>query len=208
MDIIGLVFFIVILAFSIILHEVMHGFVAERLGDPTARRLGRLTLNPIPHIDPVGTILLPAIMILPSLLLGAPIGPVFGWAKPVPVNPLNLREGRKDMALVGLAGPLTNIVIAVVFTVLYHIFSLTLFIEPIILNLWLAILNLIPIPPLDGSRFVAAFLPPNLAYQYDSIARYSIFIILILFFVPGISDPLFGFIQNILQHILIVLGIQ
>lgn len=202
-----IIVFLVVLIFSVILHEVMHGYVAERLGDPTARRLGRLTLNPIPHIDPIGTILLPAIMIIPSLIAGAGIGPVFGWAKPVPVNPLNLREGRKDMALVALAGPLTNIIIALVFTALHHVFQSDLLVFPVVLNLWLAILNLLPIPPLDGSKFVAAFLPAPLAYEYESLARYGILIMLVIFFVPGISDALFLFMDNIMRHILVLLGI-
>src|SRR5690349_15414088 len=99
---------IIVIVFSAILHEVMHGFVADRLGDPTARHMGRLTLNPIPHIDPLNSIIIPAILIFS----GSPI--IFGAAKPVPVNPLNLHDGKKDLALVALAGPITNIMLAVI----------------------------------------------------------------------------------------------
>lgn len=199
--------FLTSLLFSVILHEVMHGFVAERLGDSTARYAGRLTLNPVPHIDPIGTVLLPALMILPSLLSGAPLGPIFGWAKPVPVNPLNLREGRKDMALVALSGPLTNFALAIGATGLYHVTGSSLLIAPIILNLWLGILNLLPIPPLDGSKFISAFLPSHIAYQYESISKYGFLILMFLLFMPVTSDIVFTFMNGILSRALLILGL-
>jgi Zn-dependent protease len=118
-DPISMILSLIILIFSAILHEIAHGYVADRLGDPTARLLGRLTLNPIPHIDPFMSIALPLLL----LLSGSPI--LFGGAKPVPVDPFNLKEGRKDLALVSLAGPLTNIIVAILAAILFHVFQTT-----------------------------------------------------------------------------------
>ncbi len=189
------------LLFSVILHEIMHGYVAERLGDPTARYAGRLTLNPIPHIDPFMTILIPAILILS----GSPI--IFGAAKPVPVNPLNLREGRKDMALVALGGPLTNIGLAIVFALLFHVLGLDVLIRLVILNLALGILNLIPIPPLDGSKFISSFLPLDIARSYDSIAPFGIFILFFLLMFPIGGFSLVDMIRDLVFFGLRLLGI-
>ena len=149
---------IIILVFSAILHEVAHGFVADRLGDPTARLAGRLTLNPLPHIDPIMSIAVPLLLILSHSPL------IFGAARPVPVNPLMLREGRKDVALVALAGPLTNLLLALTGALLLKL--LGGFIPQIVpvltivvfYNLALGFLNLIPIPPLDGSHILFSLL--------------------------------------------------
>src|SRR3990167_8398292 len=156
---------ILILIYSAILHEIAHGFVAYRLGDPTAKLMGRLTLDPRSHIDPAMSILLPLVLIL----TGSPV--IFGAAKPVPVDPFNLRDGRRDMALVSLAGPITNFLIAAIaaFLLKFVVISLgipmlTEFVFRIVqLNLLLGIFNLIPIPPLDGSKVFALFLPEGTA---------------------------------------------
>ncbi|HVZ66864.1 MAG TPA: site-2 protease family protein [Patescibacteria group bacterium] len=179
---------LVVLIFSAILHEIMHGVVADKLGDPTARLMGRLTLNPIPHIDPFMSILVPALLVIS----GSPI--IFGAAKPVPVNPIHFKDPKKDMALVSLAGPLTNLFIAIVaaqfIRFIHPDFVINQILYIIVLyNLMLGFVNLIPIPPLDGSKVLAAFLPNQLAITYLSIERYGIFILfaLLLFPIGGIS---------------------
>lgn len=184
-----------ILIFSIILHEVAHGFVADRLGDPTARLFGRLTLNPLPHIDPLMSIVFPLLLIL----AGSPV--IFGAAKPVPIDPFNFHEGRKDMGLVGLAGPGTNLGLAVLAAILGKILIFAnppLFIGVYLLgilqlmafyNLLLAAFNLIPIPPLDGSRILAAVLPKDKAHILDFLEPYGIFLLFffLLFPIGGFS---------------------
>ncbi len=175
---------LIVLIASAILHEIMHGVVANKLGDHTARMSGRLTLNPIPHIDPIMSIAMPVLM-----LIGSGGHFAFGAAKPVPVNPINFKDPLKDMALTALAGPLTNVLLAVVAAQLLKLslfpspFSLILY-AVVLYNLMLAILNMIPIPPLDGSRLVAAILPYEMARSYMSIERYGIFILLALLFFP------------------------
>lgn len=159
---------IAIVIFSIILHEVAHGYVANFLGDPTARLSGRLTLNPLPHIDPVGSVLIPGIL----ALSGTPF--LIGWAKPVPYNPYNLRYGKWGEAAVAFAGPATNIIIAVVVGLSFRFgFVPAEFIQIAILvvfaNIGLAIINLIPIPPLDGSKIVKALLPFSAAHAYGRL---------------------------------------
>lgn len=179
----------IILIFSIILHEVAHGWMADRLGDPTARLAGRLTLNPLPHIDPLMSIILPFLLIFS----GSPV--IFGAAKPVPIDPFNLREGRKDMGLVGLAGPGTNLLLAILATLIFKLlafiplFPLSFLLLPILktivfYNLLLAALNLIPIPPLDGSRILAAALSESKAHIFDFLEPYGIFILFLLLFFP------------------------
>lgn len=183
-----------ILLFSAILHEVAHGFVADRLGDPTARLMGRLTLNPKSHIDPFMSLALPLLL----LLSGSPV--IFGAAKPVPVDPFNLKEGRKDVALVALSGPLTNIILAILASFLLKLISLPLvinilslplfsvfyFLFAIVLkyNLLLAILNLLPIPPLDGSKVFSLLLPEKEANAYLSLGSIGMFILFFLLLFP------------------------
>jgi len=158
--------YFLILIFSIILHEVAHGYAAEKLGDPTARLAGRLTLNPIPHIDILGSIIVPLISVL------SPGGFLFGWAKPVPYNPYNLtRSPRWGEFIVAAAGPGINFVLAIIFALLARMpldptFQALCFIG-VLVNLWLGILNLIPVPPLDGSKILSGILPRSLAYQHD-----------------------------------------
>lgn len=169
-----------ILFFSIVLHEVAHGYVAFRFGDNTAKIRGRLTLNPLKHIDPLGTIL------LPLLLLFSGTHFIIGWAKPVPVNPANFYNRRRDMLWVGLAGPLTNFTLAFICSLIFKITPTSfvllkhLLLLAVQLNLLLGLFNLIPIPPLDGSRAVAYFLHGKAAYWYDRIENYGLLIIFIL----------------------------
>ena len=164
------IFLVVTIIFSAIIHEVMHGVAADRLGDPTARYAGRLTLNPIPHIDPFGSILLPVIFALSH----SPF--FFAWAKPVPYNPYNLKPGRFSEAIVAGAGPASNAVIALVFGLIlrFHIFDSPInavFFIIVLVNVMLCIFNLIPVPPLDGSKVLEAFLPRSLAHSYGSWRR-------------------------------------
>lgn len=169
----------VVLLFSVILHEVAHGYTALRLGDPTARDAGRLTLNPIKHIDPFGTVFLP-------LLLHFAHSPILiGWAKPVPVNSHLLREPNKAMMLVAASGPLTNITLAVLFALgLRYLPASTvpLFVDLLVfscyINIILALFNLLPVPPLDGSKLLAGLLPVRLRESYMRMGRYGIFIVL------------------------------
>ena len=169
----------VVLLFSVILHEVAHGYTALRLGDPTARDAGRLSLNPIKHVDPFGTVLLPLLLHLAQ----SPI--LIGWAKPVPVNPLLLREPNKAMMLVSASGPLTNITLAVLFALgLRYLPASTapLFVDLLVfscyINIILALFNLLPVPPLDGSKLLAGLLPVRLRESYLRLGRYGIFIVL------------------------------
>lgn len=182
-----------ILVFSAILHEVAHGYVADKLGDPTARLLGRLTLDPRPHIDPMMSIALPALLILS----GSPV--IFGAAKPVPVDPFNLKDGRKDIAIVSLAGPLTNFCLAILAAILLRFIAtaeLSEFLLMVVrLNLLLGIFNLLPIPPLDGSKVFAMILPEKEANTYLSIGTFGIFILFFLLLATDFG----GFIFNLLK---------
>ena len=173
---------ILIILVSITFHEYAHGWMASRLGDPTPKQSGRLSLNPLVHIDPFGTIILPIILLVISTrLIGHPFA--IGYAKPVPINPYHFKNPKKDIALVGLAGPLMNILIAIALSLLIRL-GFTLFIEALILgimiNLLLAIFNLIPIPPLDGSKLLLPFLPKKVAYKYLKLEPYGFLIIALL----------------------------
>jgi Zn-dependent protease len=174
---------ILILIPSIIVHEVSHGFVADRLGDPTARNAGRLTLNPLPHIDPFGSVLLPAMLALAN-------GPIFGWANPVPVNPGRFTNPTGHMAITAVAGPASNILLA---TVVARLVFPSLSGIPaeivlwfIYLNLLLAVFNMLPIPPLDGSRLLPLVLPPrgrDLFHRFEQFGFIILFVL--LFFLEG-----------------------
>jgi len=176
----------VILIFSAIVHEVSHGLAAERLGDSTARDEGRITLNPIPHIDPMSSILLPAFL----LLVGSPI--IFGAAKPVPVNFNNLRHPKSGMALVSLVGPLSNFLLAILCVIpiklgLVNSISGPILIQAVLLNIVLGTFNLIPIPPLDGSKILASLAPDEWMYKILSWERYG-FILVIVFLYLGLLN--------------------
>lgn len=191
------------LLFAITVHEVAHGWVANKLGDPTARMLGRLTLNPVKHIDPIGTIAIPALL----LIFHAPI--MFGWAKPVPITPQNFKKPRTGMAWVAAAGPSSNLLMAVLWLAVAWLAaafsSQVQFIAPlywmgqfgVYINIGLGALNLIPFPPLDGSRVLAGLLPPEGARALYRIEPYGLFIVALLLWTGVLSvvlDPIiFGF---------------
>jgi Zn-dependent protease len=188
-----------VLLFSVIMHECAHGFMASRCGDDTARFAGRITLNPVPHIDPFGSILFPLLLILTKSSF------FIAWAKPVPVNPRNFRNPGRDDIIVSLSGPATNFLLALFFTVLGIIGQLALgnlpFLAPfaqalrilseggIWINLLLAVFNLVPIPPLDGSHILRELLSYRAAVQFDRIGRYGFLLLLLL-----VMTPVFKFI--------------
>lgn len=203
MSILITIFQLIVLIFSIVVHEVSHGFVAEKLGDPTARKMGRLTLNPIKHIDPFGSILLPLALLLPSFFIKGFNGPVFGWAKPVPYNPMFLKYPRRDAALLALAGPASNLVLAIIFAGLFRLVGGsigTLFAIIVITNISLALFNLIPIPPLDGSKMLFYLLPKSANNIERFLEQYGWYILLffIVFGVDLLSKPILGLAQLLL----------
>ena len=184
----SLLIYIIPLLFAITLHEAAHGWVASKLGDHTARMMGRVTLDPTKHIDPIGTIAIPLVLLLSSS------GFIFGWAKPVPINFNALRNGKNGMIWVALAGPGANIVMAIcwLFVMIIAIkMNITVLIEMgrvgILVNCVLAVFNLLPIPPLDGSRVISALLPNRLAYQYNQLEQYGLYILLGLMFLGGFN---------------------
>src|SRR3990167_2643960 len=196
------VFSILILIMSVVVHEVSHGFVANYLGDPTARLQGRLTLNPLPHIDPIGSVLVPLLLFFTNADI------MFGWAKPVPVNPYNLR-GKFGEAIVAGAGPLSNIFLALVFGILIRALSgampesfLQIAVAVVIINIVLAIFNLVPIPPLDGSKILFAFLPYHLQNLRESLERWGFFIVLFfIVFLWQFLTPIIGALFSLLTGI-------
>ncbi|HVM73842.1 MAG TPA: site-2 protease family protein [Candidatus Paceibacterota bacterium] len=205
MDIASEIFIVVIVIFSAIIHEVMHGVAADRLGDPTARYAGRLTLNPLVHLDPFGSVILPLLLVFS----GSPI--FFGYAKPVPYNPYNLRPGRFSEAIVAIAGPASNAVIGLIFGLIIRlgIFSSqvngALFLV-VVVNIMLALFNMIPIPPLDGSKVLASILPVPLERGYARV-RYilernplvgMIIVVLIIYGLGSLwSDFVYGVVSAI-----------
>lgn len=200
--------------FAITVHEVAHGYVAKLCGDKTASRLGRLTLNPIKHIDPIGTLLVPGILVA----IG---GFVFGWAKPVPVNMANLRHPQRDMALVAIAGPFSNLLMALFWAVLIKVGLLVgdssialskalvyMGTAGVWINVLLCVLNILPIPPLDGSRVVSAFLPGPWAWRYNQLEPYGIFIVLGLMFLGVLSQILLPMAESMHHFIYQLLGLN
>lgn len=196
-------FQVLILLFSVILHEVAHGYAALSLGDPTARAAGRLTLNPIKHMDPWGTVILPLFLIL----IRAPF--LVGWAKPVPVNPFLLRDRKRGMMLVGAAGPLANISLILLSALVLRAMPFSappilfdLFKYCCAINIILALFNLLPVPPLDGSRVVAGILPPKIRDAYVGLERYGILIIIALLYL-GILDQVIVPLYRIIFYFLV-----
>lgn len=199
------------LIFAITVHEVAHGWMAKRLGDPTAQRLGRLTLNPLKHIDPIGTLLVPGVL----LLLG---GFVFGWAKPVPVTWENLRHPKRDMAIVAAAGPVSNMLMAVIWALVAKIGTVAadgsmwagaplyyMGVFGISINIVLMVLNLIPLPPLDGGRVAVGLLPGRLAYSLSRVEPYGFFILIALL-VSGALGVIMHPISNALTMMVLSLA--
>ena len=202
------------LIFAIVLHEVAHGWVADKLGDHTARSMGRLTLNPISHIDLFGTIILPILCIMMK-------GPIFGYAKPVPINPYNFKNPRKGMALSSLAGPGINVAMALAFSFLLRVIMPAIegfapkqawewfdvpvslmFGYGVLINVVMAVLNMIPMPPLDGSRVVYWLLPDKQTAAYYRLERYGLLIILALFGLGILGRVISPIIQPILSILL------
>ena len=185
---------LVVLFFSVVVHECAHGYVALRCGDPTARLAGRLTLNPLPHVDPIGTVLFPLLLVLSNTSL------LFGWAKPVPVNPANFRNPAFDNVKVSAAGPASNLILGFAFAVVGTWLPVVSpgaadFLGPffrygVYINAVLAVFNLVPIPPLDGSHLLEYVLPRQWAWAYHRLRPYG-FLLLILFMVT----PMFGVVR-------------
>lgn len=195
-------FSLLVLLFSVVLHEVAHGFSAYKLGDPTAKYAGRLSLNPVRHLDPVGSVLVPLFLVI----MRSPF--LFGWAKPVPINPYNFRDQKYGPAKVALAGPAANLSLALIFglairffsglinlPVLFLIFSFIVFI-----NILLAVFNLLPIPPLDGSHILFTFLPYSMRNLKMFLIQYGFFILLSFIFFGGfrLVSPLISGIYSLI----------
>lgn len=201
------------LIFAITLHESAHGWAAGRLGDPTATMLGRVTINPIPHIDPIGTIAVPGALLLMSALTGGG-GLLFGWAKPVPINPRYFRNPLKAMTITAAAGPLSNLLQMIFWALLlkalaavgfYDKFVISVCAAGISVNLMLMAFNLIPIPPLDGGRIVRGLLPRQAGMAFDKIEPYGFMILLVLMVGGGLSffvRPFLRFGQWIINLVL------
>ncbi|HPT66238.1 MAG TPA: site-2 protease family protein [Candidatus Woesebacteria bacterium] len=186
------IFSFIALIISITIHEFCHAFAADRLGDPTPRSFGRLTLNPLAHADPIGTILLP--------LLSAFTGiSTIGWAKPVPIDPYNLKNPKRDEILISLAGPFGNILLALLCSLIFKIFGIQniLLYLLILINVSLAVFNLLPIPPLDGSKIFLNLLPQEKSLQWQEVFdRYGFILLIILIFLPIGGAPIFQTIMS------------
>jgi Zn-dependent protease len=186
------IFSFLALIISITIHEFCHAFTADRLGDPTPRSFGRLTLNPIAHADPIGTILLPLLSALTGI-------PTIGWAKPVPIDPYNLKNPKRDEILISLSGPAGNILLAIICSLISKIFGVQniLIYLLILINISLAVFNLLPIPPLDGSKIFLNLLPQDKSLQWqETFDRYGFILLIILIFLPIRGTPIFQTIMS------------
>jgi Zn-dependent protease len=206
----GLATWAIPVLFAITVHEVAHGWVASKLGDSTAKMLGRLTLNPLKHVDPIGTVAVPAVL----LLIGSPF--LFGWAKPVPVNFRNLKNYRKDMVLVAAAGPIANLLMAILWILLMIVFAnlipdenvargfITMSQNGVMINLVLLVFNLLPIPPLDGGRVLSGLVPPGFSRVLDQVEPYGMIIVVALLYfgvLNAIIMPLVATLAALLGHL-------
>ena len=192
---------LVVLVASIVFHEVAHGYAAYRLGDPTAKASNRLTLNPLAHIDPMGSILLPLFLVLTN----SPV--LFGWAKPVPFNPGYFRNVKKGMMIVGAAGPAANLALAAVAAVVFRLFTPSgivgfFLVNVCVINVILALFNLIPIPPLDGSRIAIGFMPTDLARSYLKLERFGFLIIFGLLWIGALDNVIWPLADGLLRLLL------
>jgi len=200
--------------FAIVVHEIAHGWIAHRLGDSTAYMMGRLSLNPLKHIDPIGTVLVPAILIYT-------VGFAFGWAKPVPINWQNLTKPKRDIALVAVAGPASNLLMAIAWGLVMKLASLLpasweLISMPlsymglfgILINTVLMVFNLIPIPPTDGGRIATSLLPPRIAYAVSRVEPYGMFILIALILTGFLWQVIGPIISDIMVLIISLVGLR
>ena len=207
-DLQTLLIWIIPILFAITLHEAAHGWVASKFGDHTARMMGRVTLNPVKHIDPVGTILVPAALLIMST------GFIFGWAKPVPINFNALRSPKSGMIWVALAGPGANLIMAIGWLLVFFL-AIKMNIPilqrmadaGILINILLAVFNLLPIPPLDGSRVISALLPNPLAYKYNQLEQYGLFILIGLMYFGGFAKIVKPMVELVLSWFTYVLQV-
>lgn len=197
------------IAILVSVHEAAHAWMANKLGDPTAKYQGRVSLNPMVHIDPLGTVILPLFLIIISVASGGPFF-LFGWAKPTPFNPWNLQNPRRDAALISFAGPISNFLIAILIAIIYRVLPLSneliiFYLQFLLtLTLILGIFNLIPIAPLDGFKVTAGILPKNLALRWEELERIGPFLLIaIIFFGGAILRPIVGTLMSFFLNILI-----
>ena len=207
-DPLTVLYYVVTLVPALVLHEVAHGLVADRMGDHTPRIMGRLTLNPVRHIDPFGTVILPGLLLLPYLF-GRGSTVVFAYAKPMPIDRSNLRNPDRQMVTIALAGPVTNLVLAVLGALVLRVVGLAggilaeFLVVWVTLNVILAVFNIMPIPPLDGSKVLAIFLPPRAREVYQSWEAYGALFMLVVFFLfPGVF---FAIVEPVVSGLFVLL---
>lgn len=206
LTLISLAVWLLSIGLAITIHEFAHAYAAEKLGDPTARLMGRLTLNPLKHYDTVGTTLL---IVTAFTYMTTGVGFPFGWAKPVPFDPYNLANPRRDGGIIAVAGPVSNIVMAIIGSILLRLFFLempllnSVITSVIVLNVALAVFNLVPVHPLDGGKIAMAILPKDLAYEFDAVMRrFGMFLLLLLIFPFGGTSAISAFISPIINTLL------